>query len=905
MNKKLVSILLLLCFLLCFAFPVYAEESAEDTATTEETAPAEELPSEELPAVELSISNIEEFLAFAENCRLDRYSQNLIVYLEADVDLTNTKFESIPIFCGIFEGNGHTISGLDVSSHGSQVGLFRRLTLTAVVRDLNVVGQVTPQGSRSNIGGIAGENAGRIENCTFTGTVSGGDWVGGIAGVNAFTGIIESCTTSGSIHGNHFVGGIAGENAGVVRSCTNTAEINTTAQQNNVDLSEITMDTLTGAESANTVTDIGGIAGTSSGMIHDCKNLGAVGYKQMGYNIGGIAGSHSGYIANCENHAAISGRKEVGGIVGQMEPFILLRYDTDTLQLLRAEFSVLTDLVDRTSLNAEENTATTQSLLWTLQYYVSQIENSLSGIRIDPENPEQLDPDSIIASVQSLRNSINGISYTLQNLTYALGNTTSELTEDLKAVRNQLDVINGILDDSEENLGGSVTDVSDADTAEDMSSKIERCINHGSVLADLNGGGIVGAIALENDLDPEDDVQINGSTTLNAAGQLRSVVIGCFNHGSIDVRKQNAGGIVGWQSMGLVQNCLNSGDLIAEATDYVGGITGRGQGYIRGCSVRCTVIGDAFVGGIAGSGTNVSDCRSLVQLVGTERTGAILGFAEESNSDNPIQDNFYFPVANDPGAIDGTSYAGQAEPLERTEFLALENLPELFQYVTITFFFEDRTAQTHSISLGDGLEASVIPAVPQKTGFSGVWNGLEGTDLATVYFDQSFHLVYTSHDTVIQSAAARGKRPVLLVQGDFAPNATVTIFNCEDAPVLTEEELLLEIQQFAVTDYTAITTGRFLITSGHEKEILTLYVRNDGVWKAVPYTIDGSYLVFGLTPGDDAIALSQTEKTIEDMLPWIAGIGAVILIAAIVLVFWNRAAKKRKNTAAPTVSETK
>ena len=898
MNKKLVSILLLLCFLLCFAFPVYAEESAEDTIPMEETAPVEET-----HFAELTISNIEEFLSFAENCRLDRYSQNLIVYLEADIDLTEAGFESIPIFCGIFEGNGHTVSGLDISTHGSQMGFFRRLSLTAVIRDLNVVGQVMPQGSRSSIGGIAGENAGRIENCTFSGTVSGGDGVGGIAGVNTLTGIIENCNTNGSIHGNHFVGGIAGENAGVIRSCANGAEINTTAQQNSVDLSDITMDTLTGAESANTVTDIGGIAGTSSGMIDGCVNLGSVGYKHMGYNIGGIAGSQSGYMANCENHAAISGRKEVGGIVGQMEPYILLRYDTDTLQLLRAEFSVLTDLIDRTSMNVEENTATTQGLLWTLQNYVSQIENSLSALRINPDNPEQLDPDSIITSVQSLRSSVNGISSTLQNLTYALGNTTSELREDLKAVRSQLDVIEGILNDSEESLGGSVTDVSDADTPEDMTSKIENCINHGAILADLNGGGIVGAIALENDLDPEEDVQISGSITLNAAGQLRSVVIGCSNHGSIDVRKQNAGGIVGWQSMGLVQNCLNSGNLIAEATDYVGGITGRGQGSIRGCSARSEVIGDTHVGGIAGSGTIVSDCRSLVQITGTERIGAILGFAEESNSDNAVQGNYYFPAASDPGAVDGISYAGQAEPLDMAAFLALENLSEFFRHVTVTFLFEDGTVQTHTLSLGEGLETSAIPAVPEKAGFSGAWKGLEDAELTAVYFDQSFQLAYTSHDAVIQSAAARGNRPIMLVQGDFASNATVSLFACEDAPILADEELLLEIQQFAVTNYASITTGRFLITAGHEMEMLTLYVRNNGVWRSLPYTIDGSYLVFELASGDDAIALSQTEKTIQDMLPLGVATGAVVLMAVFVLIFRNSATNKPKKQTVPVETQ--
>ena len=63
-------------------------------------------------------------------------------------------------------------------------------------------------------------------------------------------------------------------------------------------------------------TDIGGIAGLSGGVIQSCRNEGAVGYEQIGYNIGGIAGRQSGYLDGCENSGKISGNKDVGGIVG-------------------------------------------------------------------------------------------------------------------------------------------------------------------------------------------------------------------------------------------------------------------------------------------------------------------------------------------------------------------------------------------------------------------------------------------------------------------------------------------------------------------------------------------------------------------------------------------------------------
>ena len=98
-------------------------------------------------------------------------------------------------------------------------------------------------------------------------------------GINTLGGVIENCQVHGSVSGNPFVGGIAGKNNGVIRSCANNAQINSTVQENTVALSDITMDSLVHSESAQTVTDIGGIAGNSSGVIRNCANQGGVGYR--------------------------------------------------------------------------------------------------------------------------------------------------------------------------------------------------------------------------------------------------------------------------------------------------------------------------------------------------------------------------------------------------------------------------------------------------------------------------------------------------------------------------------------------------------------------------------------------------------------------------------------------------
>ena len=253
MRKRLFSMALCVLFALTLALPARAQEEEEFER-------------------EITISTRKDFLRFAEKCRLDSYSQGLKVSLKADLDLEGAEFEGIPIFCGSFEGNGHTIRGFCVTSDGSGKGLFRYLTASAQVRELNVQAQIHPGGTRAEVGGIAGSNSGSIVRCTFSGEISGGSYVGGIAGKNTVTGLLENCRMDGQLQGEHFVGGIAGENQGVIRGCVNRAEINTTAQQNTVELSDITLDSIRNSEASNTVTDIGGIAGISTGVIRSCTN---------------------------------------------------------------------------------------------------------------------------------------------------------------------------------------------------------------------------------------------------------------------------------------------------------------------------------------------------------------------------------------------------------------------------------------------------------------------------------------------------------------------------------------------------------------------------------------------------------------------------------------------------------
>ena len=878
MFKRLIGFFLCAVILLSIAMPAYATESKEST---------------EITVVTLQITSAEEFLEFAENCRLDVYSRNLWVSLEKDIDLSGYEFDGIPIFNGTFDGKKHKITGLNINCDGSMQGLFRYLTADAIVQNLSVSGEVHPGGSRNEIGAIAGRNEGQILGCSFSGSLSGSDYIGGIAGTNAVTGIIENCQVSGDIHGDHFVGGIAGENTGVIRNCTNHAAINTTPQQNSIEISDITMDTLTNTESANTVTDIGGIAGISSGVIRGCDNFDDVGYQHMGYNIGGIVGTQSGYVVDCENHGSIQGRKEVGGIVGQMEPASLIEYTEDTLQILQGQLSDLSGLVNQTSSNAQTNANQISGQIWVLQDQTQTARDAVDTLLPDADNPEIPDPDTALAAQNTLTTTLNAMPGTLRSIAYATQTTVNGLTRDLNAVSGQINAMGETINGASENLGGSITDISDQDTPELLTGKVENCHNLGSVLADLNAGGITGAIAMENDLDIIEDWEQNGEESLNFQSEIRAVILNCTNSGTVTGKKQNVGGIVGWQMFGLVKTTANTGKVDGANADYVGGISGLSTGYIRSNWVKAEIFGKTYVGGIAGSATVVTDSIVQTKLIGAkEKLGAILGFAEESRSDDqqPIVSNYYLCVDVDPGAIDGISYAGFAEPKVLDDFMQLENLPEMFRTVSVRFLLNDDRVVEIKIAPGGEIKTSQIPAVTNKSGYIGVWDGLEDADLQNIMFDMTFDVLYTAHSAVIQSEQ-KGENglPVILVEGSFTDQAAVSIQKSTAVPILGEKEILLESWSITLSE-DGITAHLLLPESADAKRIKLYAADSEGAWQELPFSVDGSYLVFPVTSNSFNIVMVQ--QPVDYTLFVIIGI--CVLFAFTIVVTVRSIRKHRK-----------
>ena len=899
----LAGLLMMVCLLAVSVLPVFADAEGEGALPETMKEP-------------VTISTVEEFLAFAENCRLDSYSEGLTVRLEADIDLTGIDFAGIPIFCGTFEGRGYSIKGLELTAKGSVVGLFRYVEAEAKVLDLTVYGEVVPKGSRITVGGIVGSNRGEIENCSFFGTVSGVEFVGGIAGSNEVTGLIADCHTEGEIQGNHFVGGVAGSNAGVIRRSTNHSKVNTTAAQNTVDISDITLDILTGTESAAAVTDIGGIAGGSAGVIRDCINHGNVGYPRMGYNIGGVVGSLTGYVAGCTNYGEISGRKEAGGIVGQMEPAALIDYEEDTLQILTRQLITMGELIDRVEANTETNLGAINNQIGVLRAELGEAEAALEvlmqevakmsgdGEAGEDTEDEPMDMDRLSAALSELTGSVNALGNGVQrllNLTQSAGIT---LESDLNALVSQMDAISGTLDGASDYVGGSVTDVSDMDTEEDLTCKVESCVNHGAVSADINVGGIAGAISLENDMDLEDDLEISGELSLNFSGEFRGVITGCSNQGVVTAKKQRVGGIVGRMALGLVKDSQNRGRIDGSVSDYVGGIAGESRGYIRRCEVKAEIVGGDYVGGIAGLGEVVSDCRSMVLIAGAEKTGAVLGYTEQplhQNSELVIVGNYYLTVGTDMGAIDGISYRGVAEPMEEAAFLAQEGLPGFFSEITIRFVDQNGFEEVIPVETGGTIDMAEIPPVPEKAGYVGHWENAAGEMpdeemFEDIRFDLVFEAVYDSKLTVIRSEQTdENGLPLLLAEGIFVDEKRIDLTELKKIPELSEGEKMISGWEISFPAEAESTTLRYLIPEEYRDKELKLMVRLTGrVWNEEPFTVDGSYLVFTADAEDDAFCL--VERPADHSMIWYGAGGAALVVLTVAGILMAR--KRRKNTVA-------
>ena len=1106
----------------------------------------------------ITIRTPEDLVELSRRCSLDSWSRGKTVVLSADLDLSDVEFSSIPTFGGTFDGQGYTISGLTITGSGNVRGLFRYLQSGGVVQNVSLEVTIEPTDLQDSLGGLVGNNRGSVRNCTVTGSIQGETNIGGIIGVNESSGKIINSTFSGSVTGEHYVGGIAGQNLGSILQCVNQGKINTVAVEGEADLEDLDSRPLNSTENLPACTDIGGITGFSTGVLQSCKNTGPVGYEHVGYNVGGIAGRQSGYLNGCTNQGVILGRKDVGGIAGQLEPEIFLRYGEDLLNQLWSELGTLGDQVDHllSDLNstntsttaqlqmlsshagtaqdaagelmdaakdwANGNLSTVNDLSARISWSLQQLEPILETLRPLPEEltdavdalEEGLDQaeqagdlasdagqslrtalqealraadhmneglEHIRASQDALKSALgdpNEIKLALEQMAKGIGQlgdgtvafseamehlrdgwaalpdvssidaflqafedlstagtstanglkniqkafirlkdtitANGDPTEALKTALQELEkaaasfqsgadqlqtagkhllsaldtledagiYLDGVVDafrdagdafnnafsrlgegadafhemvktlaeepsiqftpigsdmtargdaldaalsdllGSADDLGDllsqssdtilgdlsavsqqlqSITDLlrqetslkksGEGDRIEDISDQVDGrsqrtgCLsdarNEGVVKGDVNVAGIAGSMAIEYDFDPEDDLVEVGDRSLDVRYQTKAVILSCINLGEVTGKKDDAGGIVGRMDLGQVSHCENYGSVSSADGSYVGGIAGASWGSIRDSWARCTLSGDHYVGGIAGYGSTLKNCHTLITLQeGSAYVGTVAGSVDPEGT---VTGNTFTQEAL--GAIDGISYAGQAEPVTFGALCAA-GAPETFAQLELTFRADGKEVAVVPFQYGKGIAR--LPEIPAKKGYSAAWPDLDYSHLTA---SQTLEAIYTPYTSSLTDG---GDLPDILVDGSFSAQAKVSHTTKEPAwteskgeshqgtaYTVTVKDPVLDAVSYTVHCRLPEANGRYAV-----------WVQTGENWQRQDSEKDGSYLLFPSTEETITFCLVEEGNSLVKYL-----LTFTVLAAGLFILFWRRRMQKKKEHA--------
>ena len=861
----------------------------------------------------IHISSEAELRDLAASCALDTWSRDKNVVLDSDLTLADPSFLPIPTFGGSFDGQGHTIHNVSITDSLSPAGLFGVVQAGGSVRSLHVVGTVTPSGDGRSVGGIAGENNGAIEKCSFTGTVSGQVYVGGIVGHTGASGSILACETRGAVIGDSMTGGITGYNEGLLADCTNSACVNVESPDPRLDLEDLDL-TLTPdlsklgqANTGASAADTGGIAGYSAGTLSDCVNHGAVGYQHIGYNTGGVVGRSCGQLLRCRNDGSIAGRKDVGGVVGQIEPYIQVDASPTYLSELNRQLYELKSLTDQAANDAQDGAGGVSDRLNDMNDY---LKDALS----DPQDP--------LAA-------ITGFGSRLKDLNNSASGSVDTVADDLRDINSKFNEVSNTVLDAISAAGDPASVISDGSQGnidKITLGKTSACTNSGAVSGDVNTGGIAGSIAIEYELDPEEDVSADLDGEYRRQYEYRAVVQQCANTGAVSAKRSNTGGIAGRMDLGLIISCESYGSVESDSGSCVGGIAGLTAATVRSSYAKCTLSGKKYVGGIVGSGvaeksdgsaSTVTDCWSLVDITGCQQyEGAVSGADTGTFTDN------YF-VSDTLAGINRQSFAGRAEPVSFDTLAAAEGMPGGMTAFTLSFVSDGKVLTSRTFSYGASFDSSVYPPLPEKDGIYAHW---DRTDLHGLHLDTVVTAVYDPLLPTLSSEQTREDgRPVILAGGDFNDGDTMAAtaltltpeeFHAADGsfadraanwfsylkdgqlPPLTVNRRVAEQWRVSLPDDGQEThTLRYL--PAQDASHLRLYVNDGDGWQAVSCDTVGSYLSFTAGGASPEFAVVTTAS-----VWWPLAAAIAVCVAIVLAILLGRRHCRRRKAAAVSAPET-
>ena len=914
--KKIAIFFLLLTLCLTEVHPIYADET--DNV--------------------IEIKAVEDFLKLAENCKLDVYSIGKVVELKDDINLSGNNFSGIPYFNGTFHGNGFTISGIDIDDKGSQIGLFRYLGELGIISDLKVTGAVVPTGSQVEVGGIAGVNYGTIQNCYFEGTVCGVEAVGTIVGINKSMGKILSCNTNALVLATDFTGGIAGINEGLIDDCINKSRVNIEELETVLDLGGIDLGTLNLTQNVVTRNNMGGIAGKSTGVISNSRNYGEIGYAHTGYNVGGIAGSQSGVIHNCTNDGKIYGRKDVGGIVGQAEPYIESEYLSDQIEQTKNDLDrmnrTLTSMSNSLESTSEEAKKYADAL--TRQYEaangslsdrLNQMENAIpednaeakecmdnitkaqnriqeildanengnfseaerqeliEQQRIIEENTRRLEEISREESSDSSKESVSGSSENTDNsnlsgLSKSIQDGIDTITKSIDSLNAQADsAINHIYDSTAVIRGEKdfITDISSIKNAATMDGVISECVNRGIIEGDLNVGGIAGTMNIEYDDDPEEDFNLSEDIDIATSSGVNDIIISCINYGKIKGKKNCLGSIAGLQEFGLIYGCEGYGHVIADSGSYIGGIAGKSGGTIEKSYSMADLSGTDYLGGIVGEGASVIACLSIEKIdTEGERIGGIAGYLKEGGT---VEANYF--VKDQFEGIDNISYFGVAEPKTYEEIMQIDGVPNGFKRVRVTYEADGEVISERMVPYGSSLTVEDFPLLIDREDAYAKWP--EESVYTDIKNNVTIEAEYVPWNQSAASDEQMDEKSLFIAVAHFYEGAKIKLESAKEAIPIEEGRTLLYSHSWRLfmdgeKEYETVE-GHFYIPQEYRESEIEIWAVKENDWVAVETEWDGSYAMAEI-PFEAPFAVVVVEK---DNLGSYLAVGAATLVLLLVI----------------------
>ena len=436
-------------------------------------------------------------------------------------------------------------------------------------------------------------------------------------------------------------------------------------------------------------------------------------------------------------------------------------------------------------------------------------------------------------------------------------------------------------------LEGIIQDTSDEDISATREGKVADCSNLGTVEGDRNVGGIAGAVAIEFDLDPEDDT--TGRFSFGSSYETKAVLMNCVNRGAVTGKKDCVGGLAGRMDLGTALECQNYGPVASTGGNYVGGVAGYADASIRSCHVKSTLSGENYVGGIAGWASRLRDCRAIVTIEeGTEYLGAIAGGIE---TDGALSGNLFVDTGT--AGVDGVSYAGRAEPIPFNALSQLPDIPPEFTAFTLTLVAEEKTVAQIPFLYGEDLSRLDLPPVPELEGNYGVWPEFDVSGLRS---DLTVNAVYTPWVTVVASRELSGKLALALAEGQFTGDAVLHVTDSVQVPPQEagEQAVVWDVVLAGAEPEDSVPLRLLSPDSGTH-----VWQYQNGQWQQVEAVQNGQYLLLTMTGTQGTFCIQSTRSALW-LIP--AVVGGLAALAALVLIAGKhkrKAAKAQKGKEEP------